>query len=119
MNLPCHRATPQRKAGGPGSRGGTSRPTAGNPVATPSVDMAELETLRTVNATMKEELEGLYMQLKELRGQQRPVETIGLKPPVRTYASPPEPLTMAESTRRINAELAARKNNAKMPWEGG
>jgi hypothetical protein len=89
--------------------------------AVPPEIMQELETLRTVNATMKEELEGLYMQIKELRDQQRPVETIGFKPPpkpVRTYTLPPEPLTMAESTRRMNAELAARKNNSKMPWEG-
>src|ERR1700731_2538799 len=63
----------------------------------------ELETLRTVNATMKEELEGLYMQLKELRGQQRPVETIGFKPPPKpvVYTLPPEPLTMAQSVKNM------------------
>jgi hypothetical protein len=87
----------------------------------PTAPNGELEMLRTVNATMKEELEGLYMQLRELREQQRPTsETIGFKPPPQpvVYELPPEPLTMAESTKRIQAALAA-KNNAKMPWEGG
>src|SRR5437868_13201993 len=31
-------------------------------------DSDELETLRTANATMREELEGLYAQVQELRG---------------------------------------------------
>jgi hypothetical protein len=78
--------------------------------------MQELETLRTANATMKEELEGLYLQLKELRGVPAPA----FRPPpepVQTYSLPPEPLTMAEATKRIHEQLA--KNNAKMPWEGG
>lgn len=80
----------------------------------------ELETLRTVNATMKEELEGLYMQLKELRGQQPvavPKQIAAFKGPT-TYSLPPEPLTMAQSVKNMQAALGA-KNNAKMPWEGG
>lgn len=88
-----------------------------------AVGLSELETLRTANATMKEELEGLYMQLKELRGQQRPAETIGFRPPAKppepaTYRRLSEPLTMAQSVKNMQAALAA-KNNAKMPWEGG
>lgn len=127
----CPKCRAERKAGGPGSRGGNSRPTAG--VAAPvqatiaagmsQISTAELETLRTANATMKEELEGLYMQLKELRGQQQPAETIGFRPPAKpvepvTYRRLPEPLTMAQSVKNMQAALAA-KNNAKMPWEGG
>lgn len=87
----------------------------------PAVRSEELETLRTANTTMKEELDGLYMQLKELRGQQRPPETTGFKPPQKpvqtTYQRLSEPLTMAESTKNMQAALD--KNNAKMPWEGG
>lgn len=129
----CPKCRAERKAGGPGSRGGTSRPVANGsaPVQTtiaavPAEIMQELETLRTANATMKEELEGLYVQLKELRGQQRPAETVGFKPPTKpptkplepaTYRRLPEPLTMAEATKRIHEQLA--KNNSKMPWEGG
>lgn len=130
----CPKCRAERKAGGPGSRGGTSRPTAGEPVqSTIAADMsqissAELEALRTANTTMKEELDGLYMQLKELRDQQRPVETVGFKPPQKpvqtTYRRLPEPLTMAESVKNMQAMLD--KNNkietlksAKMPWEGG
>jgi len=50
----CPKCRAERKAGGVGSRGGKSRPVAGDPPA--STD--ELETLRAANATMKEELEG-------------------------------------------------------------
>jgi hypothetical protein len=129
----CPKCRAARKAGGVGSRGGTSRPTAGEPVQAPAVDTAvneELERLRTANATMKEELDGLYVQLKELREQiarhegGMPIATAPA--PVRTYKLPSEPLTMAESTKAINAKAAtteellqkwlARKN-AKMPWE--
>jgi hypothetical protein len=76
----------------------------------------ELETLRTANVTMKEELTGLYAQLKELRGQQPAPPAVNPFP--RTHKLPPEPLTMAESTKRIRAAVAERdKNNVKMPWE--
>lgn len=85
------------------------------------ISTTELEMLRTANVTMKEELDGLYMQLKELheqirRGAPAPKQVAAFKPPVQTYALPPEPLTMAESTKRIHEQLA--KNNVKMPWEG-
>jgi hypothetical protein len=121
----CPKCRAERKAGGPGSRGGTSRPIANGPVpvqatiaAVPAEIMQELETLRTANATMKEELEGLYLQLKELRGAPAPA----FRPPTKplepaTYRRLPEPLTMAEATKRIYEQLA--KNNTKMPWEGG
>jgi hypothetical protein len=96
-----------------------------------AVGMSELESLRSANATMKEELEGLYAQLKELRGTQAVIEQPAMPvvpKPVQTYKLPPEPLTMAESTRRINAALAQpgeellqkwlTQNKAqKMPWE--
>lgn len=83
-----------------------------------AVDNEELEKLRTANATMKEELEGLYMQLKELRGMPPAIPAPVSPKPVQTYKLPPEPLTMAESTKRIKAAVAERdKNNAKMPWE--
>jgi hypothetical protein len=91
----CPKCRAERKAGGPGSRGGKSRPAAGDaPVvvqtAIPAEMTEELERLRTANATMKEELEGLYTQLKELR--ERPGE--------------PELLQKSHS-----------ENNVKMPWE--
>lgn len=126
----CPKCRAERKAGGPGSRGGNSRPTAG--VAAPvqvaiaagmsQISTVELETLRTANATMKEELEGLYMQLKELHGQSArvmPWPGTPPKPPEpMTYQRLPEPLTMAQSVKNMQTALAA-KNNAKMPWEGG
>ena len=130
----CPKCRAERKAGGPGSRGGNSRPTAGAaPTVQPTavipagktlIDTAELETLRTVNATMKEELDGLYMQLKELRGLQQPAaprEIAAFRPPTKppvVYKLPPEPLTMAQSVKNMQAALAA-KNKSKMPWEGG
>jgi len=93
--------------------------------AVPAEIMQELETLRTINTTMKEELDGLYMQLRELRqlGGDQQVEMYAAaasKAPEtpRTYTLPPEPLTMAQSVKNMQAALAA-KNNAKMPWEGG
>ncbi len=131
----CPKCRAERKAGGPGSRGGNSRPTAGAaPAAQPTgavpadktlIDTAELEKLRTANATMKEELDGLYMQNKELRQRlasyepiERPTPPAPAKPVQTTYKLPPEPLTMAQSVKNMQAALAA-KNNAKMPWEGG
>jgi len=103
------------------------------PAITPDV-AAELETLCTMVATMKEELTGLYAQNKELRkqltGQQPAMAPIAASKPIKTYTLPPEPLTMAESTKRINATLAQEaqgeellqkwltENKAqKMPWE--
>ena len=112
--------------------GGTSRPTTARSEPTPAADSAELEALRTANVTMKEELDGLYMQNKELRQrlasyEPAPAEKAAFRPPpkpVQTYRLPPEPLTMAESTRRMQNTLELRqkwldKNNTKMPWEGG
>lgn len=113
----CPKCRAERKAGGVGSRGGRSRPVA--EVATPAaVDNTELETLRTANATMKEELEGLYAQLKELHGAQ-PVTAAEPLPttqpaPMRTYRPPSEPLTMAQSTQAMLAKISMKK----MPWEG-
>jgi len=66
-NCPTCRAA--RKAGGPGSRGGKSRPTEGPAptiVTAVTVGNTELEKLRTMNATMKEELNCLYTYKKEL-----------------------------------------------------
>ena len=100
--------------------GGTSRPTVKSEPM-PAAGNNELEMLRTANATMKEELEGLYMQIKELREQilrGGPAPRQAASKPMQEYKLPPEPLTMAESTKRIQAALAA-KNNVKMPWEGG
>lgn len=101
--------------------GGTSRPTTRSE-PTPASESSELEMLRTANATMKEELDGLYMQNKELRQRlasyepaERPAPAP--KPVQTTYRLPPEPLTMAQSVKNMQAALAA-KNNAKMPWEG-
>lgn len=57
----CPKCRADRKAGGPGSRGGLSRP-----VAEPVESGNELERLRTANATMTEELSGVYARNKEL-----------------------------------------------------
>lgn len=96
----------------------------------PAAPNEELEMLRTANATMKEELDGLYMQLKELREQVARYE-MGAAPraatrtDVQTYKLPPEPLTMAQSVKNMQAALAAKNNgietlkSVKMPWEGG
>lgn len=111
----CPKCRAARKAGGVGSRGGTSRPTA-NETVVPPVNNEELERLRTANATMKEELDGLYMQLKELLAEREPIRQptpAAIAKPVQ-YKLPPEPLTMEESTKRMMATL---KNNVKMPWE--
>jgi hypothetical protein len=126
----CPKCRAERKAGGPGSRGGNSRPTTRSEPTTGTSD--ELESLRTANATMKEELEGLYAQNKELRQRLASYEPVAqpttapkaTAKPVRTYTLPPEPLTMVEAQKRykIEAELRQQflaKNNSKMPWEGG
>ena len=57
-----------RKAGGPGSRGGKSRPTAESlpPIAT-GAPGSELERLGMMISTMREELAGLYDQLRDAR----------------------------------------------------
>jgi len=63
----CPECRKARKAGGVGSRGGKSRPVAvagAEAAAAPVADGAELDALRTANATMKEELEGLYAVIK-------------------------------------------------------
>ena len=109
----CPKCRAERKAGGPGSRGGNSRPTAGTAPAVQSassIEFAELETLRTANATMKEELDGLYMQLKELRqrlASYEPVPAPAAPKPVQEYRLPPEHLTMGQFTerRKTSAEL--------------
>lgn len=61
----CKACRDARKNGGPGSRGGTSRPTA-DPATSPIVT-DELEALRTANATMKLELDGLYATVHDLQ----------------------------------------------------
>ena len=113
----CPKCRAERKAGGVGSRGGRSRPVA--EAAVPAlVDNTELEALRTANATMKEELDGLYVQLKELRQQlghvSAPAPAVKAPSPAQTYKLPPEPLTMAQSTQA----MLAKNNCKKMPWEG-
>jgi hypothetical protein len=109
----CPKCRAERKAGGPGSRGGKSRPVAGDAPATAQTAVApsvteELERLRSANATMKEELTGLYAQLKELLAERTPAPAV----PKPVYKLPPEPLTMAESTKALRAN-----NGVKMPWE--
>lgn len=110
------------------SEGGTSRPTTrSEPVQV--VDDNELETLRSANATMKEELEGLYAQIKELRGQQ-PNPVVHGTPPasIRAYRLPVDQTlgaaveASARAVKPINTTEILRqqwieKNNAKMPWE--
>lgn len=85
-NCPTCRAA--RKAGGVGSRGGTSRPLAegGTPpavAATPPVVAVTDETLLMANQVMKEELDGLYLVVKELRDRLAQYE---LQPAVRRAA---------------------------------
>lgn len=104
----CPKCREARKAGGPGSRGGTSRPVAvdaGTPIVaekTAIITPEELESLRTANITMKEELTGLYAQLKELRTAQSTAVT-ALNP---------------QFTPPINDGFPQAENNSiKMPWE--
>ena len=122
----CPKCRAERKAGGVGSRGGKSRPVAGEPVAPASAPgvTEELEQLRTANATMKEELTGLYAQIKELRGVQHVAPAV--PKPVQTYELPPEPLTIESSTKALRAQQAnseellqkwLTQNKTKMPWE--
>lgn len=64
----CPTCREARKAGGPGSRGGTSRPTVDAiPFATIAPPGAELERLGMMISTMREELDGLYVQNRDLR----------------------------------------------------
>jgi hypothetical protein len=63
-NCPTCRA--ERKNGGPGSRGGTSRPTVQSTPAQAPIDTTELEQLRMYKATVAEELAGLYSRNSEL-----------------------------------------------------
>jgi hypothetical protein len=63
----CPNCRAQRRNGGPGSRGGTSRPTVSNVVAAQPGGDEDLERLRMANATMTEELSYLYAELKELK----------------------------------------------------
>ena len=119
----CPKCRAERKAGGVGSRGGRSRPIAEAAPAA-AVDNTELEALRTANATMKEELDGLYTQIKELREKlaryeggtsvAAPAPVAKAPSPAQTYKLPPEPLTMAQSTQAMLAKI----NCKKMPWEG-
>jgi hypothetical protein len=68
-NCPTCRA--ERKNGGPGSRGGKSRPVADAPSELSGLEVEtnapELETLRMANHVMREELEGLYATVAELK----------------------------------------------------
>ena len=108
----------------------------------PAVDSAlteELERLRTANATMKEELDGLYMQLRELREQQpaaaqyvqpapiapKPV-VYGKLPPLGGFnvanpqAAMPSYDPVLKPLDAAGQELLQKwlaKNNVKMPWE--
>lgn len=97
------------------AEGGTSRPTTRSEFTTPTNDN-ELDALCTANATMKEELKGLYIQIKELRERLAGYEG-GMPIAARTPAPrklPPEPLTMADSTKTLLAG-----NKPKMPWNEG
>lgn len=101
------------------------------------ISTAELEMLRTANITMKEELDGLYMQLRELRGHPASAPAPIVKAPesVRTYKLPEDrslgaaviATTKAAAAHKAREELLqkwleknphAAKNNSKMPWEG-
>lgn len=95
----CPECRKARKAGGVGSRGGTSRPTVGDPVTTNKPEVVvtaaapngELESLRTANVTMKEELAGLYVIIKELRERYElapAIERVATEQPMRTYKMP-------------------------------
>lgn len=123
----CPKCRAERKAGGVGSRGGRSRPVAADAAVAAPANNEELERLRATIATMKEELEGLYVLNKELRDQigQResaPATAAKAAEPVRTYKLPPEPLTMTKSTLALGAGMGLPgddpKINVKMPWEG-
>lgn len=87
-NCPSCRAA--RKAGGPGSRGGKSRPTAENTI--PATEEGE-QTKDMVITTMKAELTGLYKTVRELR------DRLG------KYELGP-------------ALAAAKESSKKMPWDG-
>jgi hypothetical protein len=122
----CPKCRAERKAGGPGSRGGTSRPQvtgAAPDVASENVD--ELETLRTANKTMKEELKDLYASRTEMHAElqvlkaklathelQFGMQALSETKPLPRSAEPtfngakvvtlpPEPLTMAQSTAAL------------------
>lgn len=61
----CPQCRAERKAGGPGSRGGKSRPTVDAPATPVQADTGELERLRMMVATMKAELDPLYARVRE------------------------------------------------------
>lgn len=65
----CPACRAERKAGGPGSRGGKSRPVGGTVEQSRNAIENEMEILRTANATMRQELAGLYAQVRELHEQ--------------------------------------------------
>lgn len=93
------------------------------------VDSAELESLRTAVATMKDELDGLYAQNKELRERLAAYE---LAPAIEQIAVQPVKAVivpqllggaMMKTPDPVGAELLQKwlekqkQNNAKMPWE--
>lgn len=115
----CPKCRAERKAGGVGSRGGRSRPVAGDAPAQAVADTTELEALRAAVVTMKEELEGLYAQNKELREQlaQHELDAInGSVVPALDTLGDVKPLNPV--TEELRREWI-KKNNVKMPWEGG
>jgi hypothetical protein len=115
--------------------GATSRPLTqvAQPTSVPNTDMTEMETLRTANVTMKEELDGLYTLNKELREKLARYETNAApRPAENPFKKPAMPLgpvmhapggfkapePIAKSS--VDAELLQKwleKKNAKMPWE--
>ena len=85
----------EARKGGIGSRGGTSRPVAPNAVQhTPAtvVDVVTDETLRTINRTLEQEIDGLNMLLREANARLAKYE---LQP----------------------ALVAAHQTESRMPWE--
>jgi hypothetical protein len=110
----CPKCRAERKAGGPGSRGGSSRPTATPVEPVPFAAGDELDKLRMMVTTMKAELEPLYAYNKELFAELQVAKArlalYELQPAMERTASIP-----ADPTGQQLAREFAAKN--KMPWE--
>lgn len=107
-NCPACRAL--RKGGGPGSRGGTSRPRVENP---PPEQADELETLRTANSTMKAELEGLYGMVRELNERLAKYEL-----PAAMQQMAAEGMAAVRTQFTAEGVKSTHENNVKkMPWD--
>lgn len=93
------RAEQKAKPGGPGSRGGMSRPVVTRPERPNS---ASPDELKMANAVMTQELEGLYATVRELRS---------------TVVELRDRLTLYELQPAMQA-VAAKMPWDKLPWEG-